>query len=132
MSFTEKDKTIGTIKGMFLFYTKQLYLKYRISCSEERKKVLKEFYDIFNEGRLNLDLITYLILSKGVAKNFLLSCDGSLDFYKPMISISSKESLRLRNRHGFTYDFNKDLCKNCIYSNCNDCDFLNFKKKCNK
>lgn len=125
----EEDKLIcggnAYIKAIYFRYyeLKQLdillnYFYYSPDKNEKACKLIEETYNIFHSNNLNtiLNQFSYTIV------------DDKLQILK------QAELLRLRNRRGFTYDFDSkvDFCDFCSFSDCSNCEYKKFKTKTNK
>lgn len=59
---------------------------------------------------------------------------NSIDYLSSSIKYQNRGSLRLRNRYGFIYDYytSPDLCEGCLFNNCLECNYRDFKNELNK
>lgn len=59
---------------------------------------------------------------------------NSIDYISSSIKSQNRSSLRLRNRYGFIYDYytSPDLCEGCLFNNCLECNYKEFKNELNE
>ena len=59
---------------------------------------------------------------------------NSIDYISSSIKSQNRGSLRLRNRYGFIYDYytSPDLCEGCLFNNCLECNYRDFKNELDK
>ena len=86
----------------------------KVKITDSIKDEFREYRKIITDKLLFLNSINYIPSSS--------------------IKYQNRSSLRLRNRYGFIYDYytSPDLCESCLFSNCLECNYRDFKNELNK
>ena len=121
------EREITNIIGLALNGLSELIIELRDLSILSSKSLSKRKVKITDSIKEEFEKYRNIITDKWLFLN-------SIDYISSSIKSQNRSSLRLRNRYGFIYDYytSPDLCEGCLFNNCLECNYKEFKNELNE